>query len=297
MEMNYERYDYLPLNGYKNVFCQIQKVHNTSTDSLNVLHNNLVPYVEELMRLKPHWKFVASRMGGAVVGPDGTRGFAWGYVNIFENNEHIGEIDVAYAYRNGETILNYCYDNHRLSAKRQRGGWTKTSKLPKAVKEVVKSFRPRDMTEHVNERMRAVGNLVSTIHTLKWREFNAAFLNIQKQTPHFVMRYWDQLKPLIDEYGTTYSPDLPELYGKAKGTEHMLSDEKTLTIIVRGNEYIVVRTDGGDHKSTIMTSEELSAEVRGKLGMLKLSDVKHYVHNVGVRCAEDTYFILVGEDK
>lgn len=297
MEMNYERYDYLPLKGYNNVCCQIQKVHNTSTNSLNVLHSNLVPYVEELMRLKPHWKFVASRMAGPAVDSDGTRGFAWSYVNIFENNEHIGEIDISYTYRNGETILNYCYDNHRLSAKRQRGGWTKTSKLPKAVKEVVKSFRPRDTTEQVNKRMQAVSSIISTTHSSKWREFNLAFVNIQKQTPHFVMRYWDQLKPLFDEYGTPYSPNLPDIYSEAKGAEHLLSDEKTLTIIVRGNEYIVVRTDGGDHTSTIVTSEELSAEVRGKLGMLKLSDVKQYVPNVGIRCAEDTYFILVGEDK
>jgi hypothetical protein len=69
-----------------------------------------------------------------------------------------------------------------------------------------------------------------------------------------------------------------------------------VTIIVRPSDYLVVRT-GKDDKTDVQIKlpEELPAEVRRKLGILKLTELRQYVPDMGVHCAKDTYFIT-GKD-
>ena len=298
MAMNHDVYTYKELGGRKNVLCQIQ---NALASSLSLdaqeLAPELVPFVDELVKVKPHWKFVACRQGGTIRNHDGTLKRRWHYLEIYENNEHIGEIECTYSYRNHENVVVYCYDNHRLTDKRKRGGWTKSANLNKAVKGVLKAFRPRDVTEQVRDRMSYVERVIPNIVDAKRREFNVAFVNIRKEAHNFVMRNWESLKPLLDESGITYLKNIPELYESMELAEMLLSDSTTLTITVRPTDYIVVRSDGAERTHQIVTSEELPDMVRAKLGMLKLTEIKQYIPNVGVRCTHDTYFITLGDNK
>ena len=47
--------------------------------------------------------------------------------------------------------------------------------------------------------------------------------------------------------------------------------------------------------SSVVVSAGCSTEVRRKLGILKLVELRQYVPDMGVRCANDTYFIT-GKD-
>jgi len=294
--MDYNNYDYIELHGYKNVYRRESKAHATQHIVVSVLAPLLVPFVDALIEKRPKWKFVATNRTGVVKLDDGTAASSYSFLRVYENNETIGEIDYSHTYRNNESQISYAYDNERLAAKRQRGSWNKTTKLDKAVKDVLKAFRPKDTTEIVRDRMKLVGNIVSHRVQIETRDFSFSYGKLSDQMPNFVMSNWAILSPMMLEAGLQFDPTLPELYetaeiAKAMG-QSIGANGSSLCIIVRPNDYLVVRTSGDVE---IKTSEELPPEVRRKLGMLKLTEVKQYIPNMGIRCAEDTYFIT-GKD-
>jgi hypothetical protein len=294
--MDYNNYEYIELHGYKNVFRREHKSMVNPHVAVSVLHPILVPFVDALIEKRPKWKFVATNRAGTVRLDDGTTVFSYSFLKVYENNETIGEIDYSYTYRKDESQTSYAYDNERLAAKRQRGSWTKTTKLDKAVKDVLKAFRPKDTTEIVRERMKIVGGTVSHTVQMETRNFTFQYGKLSDQIPNFVMANWEMLSPMMLEAGLQFDPTLPELYETAQTAKAMGAsigqDGGGLSIIVRPNDYLVVRTSGDVE---IKTSEELPPEVRRKLGMLKLTEVKQYIPDMGIRCAEDTYFIT-GKD-
>ena len=296
MTMDYNTYDFIELDGYKNVFRRENKlmVHRHVPHSM--LHPNLVPFVDALIEKRPQWKFVATQRHGVVRLDDGTTAPSYGFLHVYENNEKVGEIDCGSTYYNDERRIAYQYDNERLAAKRERGSWTKTTKLDKAVKEVLKAFRPKDTTEIVREKMKIVGGAVNDAVYRITRTFTYPYNNLKDQMTNFVMSNWDMLSPMLLEAGITFEPALPELYAERElaleMAESIGENGGGLAIIVRPNDYLVVRTSGAVE---IKTSEELPAEVRRKLGMLKLTEVGQYIPEIGIRCAEDTYFIT-GKD-
>lgn len=300
MTLDYERYEYPPILGYTNVFYAVRKADAQNMQNINhMLHPNMVEYVERLMTAKPNWKFVCMRVYGQPRMPDGKTTYNWGFVRVYENNEQLGELDYTHTNRNGDSLLTFCYDSHRLVESRKRGSWSKTTNLNKAVKETLKALRPRDVGEQVKLRMETVKSVVGGAAATRRHTFSSAFSNIHKAAPNFVMRFWDRIKPLLDEAGLNYSDDLPELYESmqdATAMDDAITREDGVTIIVRQNDYIVSRVNSlGARTLDIMSSEQLPDEVRRKLGMLKLLEVKAYAPNMGVRCSEDTYFIRLGE--
>jgi len=294
--MDYNNYEYIELVGYKNVFRREHKSMVNPNAQPAVLHPILVPFIDALIEKRPKWKFVATQRQGMVRLDDGTPAPSYSFLKVYDSNEILGEIDFSYTYRNNESQTSYAYDNERLAAKRQRGSWTKTTKLDKAVKDVLKAFRPKDTTEIVRDRMKLVGSTVNNTVDAEARNFGFAYGRLNGQMTNFVMSNWAMLSSMMLEAGLQFDPTLPELYeaaevAKAMG-ESIGQNGSGLSIIVRPNDYLVVRTSGDVE---IKTSEELPPEVRRKLGMLKLTEVKQYIPDMGIRCAEDTYFIT-GKD-
>jgi hypothetical protein len=292
--MNYDEYTYTELDGYKNVFRQERK-DNVADQGL--LAAPLVPLIDTLVAKRPKWKFVAARRAGLTRVPDGTAILTWTFVEVYENNEKLGEIDYTYSHRDGENKIAYCYDNHRLMDKRKRGSWTKTTKMDKAVKEILKLFRPKDTTEIVRSRMELVAGVVEHTKNFAGHNFLRSYSNLRdRHLSNFVMSNWDILVPLLEKAEVPYDPNLPDHYASAEKAKAMAASLETdgVTILVRANDYIVVQATGDVE---IKTSEELPSEVRSKLGMLKLTEVKQYIPDIGIRCAPDTYFISGKDSK
>lgn len=303
MAMNYERYDYPEAVGYTNVVCQRTKGSAATRVVEDVINPKLVPFLDALIAARPHWKFVATRPNGTILGPNGNSVFAWSYLDIYEHGEQLGEIDFQSSYRDGENVIYYCFDNHRLAAKRQRGSWTRTSKLEKAVKDVLKTFRPRDISEQVAQRMEAVESLVSRATNNERRLFDSAWGHVTALMVPTIMRNWTTIAAMLEEDGVKFDQGIPDLYRRrnmARRAFEAVSRDSGVTIIVRQNDYIMVQEDPNQapnnrRTTKIVTSENLPDEVRRKLGMLKLTEVNQYLPDLGMRCKEDTYFIVLGE--
>ena len=295
MTMNHEGYTYTELDGYKNVYRREYKAQNNPYVGSALLDQRVAPFVDAIIAARPKWKPVCRQGAGMVTKPDGTKAPSFGSLQVYSENEEIlGEIDTTYTYRDNQSQLTYAYDNERLSAKRQRGSWSKSTKLDKAVKDVLKNFRPKDTTEIVRARMTIVSELVGEVIRGVHRKFMQPYGKLNEQLTNFVMCNWATLSPMFKEADIMFDPELPELYADSMKAKEMGVSvmDGGVSIIVRPNDYLVVR-DSGDVE--IKIAEELPAEVRRKLGILKLVEIKQYVPDMGVRCAKDTYFIT-GKD-
>lgn len=295
MTINHEGYTYTELDGYKNVYRREYKAQNNPYAGPAVLVPKIAPFVDAIIAQRPKWKFVCRQRQGSLLQDDGTQTPAFGSLQVYSETEEIlGELDTTYTYRGGESQLTYTYDNQRLSDKRLRGGWSRSTKLDKAVKDVLKNFRPKDTTEMVRERTATVHSVVGQVVQEAQREFMNPYATLNRQLTNFVMSNWSMLSPMFTEADITFDPKLPEIYAASIKAKEMGESLTTggLYIIVRFDDYLVVRPSGDVE---IKTSEELPAEVRRKLGILKLVEVKQYVPDMGVHCAKDTYFIT-GKD-
>jgi hypothetical protein len=301
MTMNHEGYKYFELDGYKNVYRREYQAQNNPYQGPAVLVPKLVPFVDAILAERPKWKFVARQRQGTVIKDDGTNTPAYGTLQVYsENEEGLGELDTTYTYRGGESQLTYTYDNERLSAKRQRGSWTKSTKLDKAVKDVLKNFRPKNTNEIVRERIALVSSVVGQTASEAHKRFMNPYAKLNQQMTNFVMYNWATLSPMFTKAGLEFDPELPETYAAAMKAKEMkesfFPDGGGVTIIVRPSDYLVVRTGKNDKTDVqIKLPEELPAEVRRKLGILKLTELRQYVPDMGVHCAKDTYFIT-GKD-
>jgi hypothetical protein len=302
MTMNYEGYTYTELDGYKNVYRREYKAQGNPYQGPAVLAPKLAPLVDAILAQRPKWKFVARQRTGTVLQDDGTSAHAFGALQVYtENDEILGELDTTYTYRGGESQLTYTYDNERLSAKRMRGSWSKSTKLDKAVKDVLKNFRPKDTTEIVRDRMALVGSVVGQTVAEAHNKFIGPYTKLNQQMTNFVMSNWSMLSPMFTEAGIEFDSQMPEIYAAAIKAKEMGESFRPngggVTIIVRPSDYLVVRNTDTDGKTDVQikTPEELPAEVRRKLGILKLTELRQYVPDMGVHCAKNTYFIT-GKD-
>jgi hypothetical protein len=302
MTINYDGYTYTELDGYKTVYRREYKAQGNPYQGPAVLAPKIAPFVDEILTHRPKWKFVCRQRAGVVTQDDGSQIPAYGSLQVYsENDELLGELDTTYTYRNSESQLNYCYDNERLSDKRQRGSWTRSTKLDKAVKDVLKNFRPKNTNEIVRERIALVGSVVGQTASEAHKKFMNPYSKLNQQMTNFVMYNWATLSPMFTKAGLEFDPDLPEIYAAAMKAKEMkesfFPDGGGVTIIVRPSDYLVVRNTGVDDKTDVQIKapEELPAEVRRKLGILKLTELRQYVPDMGVHCAKDTYFIT-GKD-
>lgn len=295
--MDYETFDYIPMVGYSNVYRQIPKNQAGGTTQYEP-HPYVKPLIDELVMARPNWAFVSHRSSVR----QGSTVSSATYFSVEESGEKLGELDVTVANRDGEGVVTYLFDTHRMAQERKRGVWTRTTKLDKAVKDILKAFRPRNITEIIKDRMTDARSNISRRATLEGRRFTDTYDTLENQLTNFVMDKWDTMTAMFDEAGLKYDHLLPELYEaklKAEEMHSMFRKGDGMTIHIRQSDYVVVRganPDGSDHIE-IRSSDGLPAEVRGKLGMLKLTEGNQFVPDVGMRCAQDTYYVMYKEQK
>lgn len=297
--MDYDKFDYPQLVGYPNAFVQRDKHATMSHPVTWELNTYLKPLVDALSRLRPSWKFVATRAGSNVSGVSTTDVRQCRTMIVYDgNNENLGIIDAGHTYRNGDSLLVYLYDTKRLNAKRQRGSWTQTSKLDVAIKGITKNFTPKNPTELLNEKISTLTNVLGGIRSRTGRAFNNDFQAIQSALPNFVMKHWGTISQMLRDDGIPVSEELPTLYA------HMQSGVKAYEaagnwrgalIYMRGSDYVVARKSSAMERDTTVTiigRDELPDNYKRNLGLLKLSEVGVAIDDVGIRADADTYFVI-----
>lgn len=280
-----------PCEGYKNVFVILDETRFKPGMTFWV-HKYTQTLIDVLIKKRPNWVFKARRLhsyeGQAITAAS---------FDVWENGEMLGDISTSTTTRTGETKIDYCYDTERLQEGRQRGGWTRTTKLDLAVKNILKAFYQKTITERVMEahsyvRSRLNANAVREGHScaVMARQVNAAITN-------FVIDNWEDLAPRMREAGIDLDDRMPDMFRewrKIEAVEEAYSKGKGYVIVLRGSDYALSQFGDVTKNMRIKASEDLPDIVRRNLGLLKLSAPGVTVPDIGLRISDYIYYVMDG---
>jgi hypothetical protein len=278
-----------PCEGFSNVFINRNPAF-VNPGMRFVVHDKVLPLVEELCKSRPQWTLKSAN--------EATTGYGVSahHFDVYENGQLLGEISVESGYRTDTgPVTYYRYDNPRLTLKRQRGMWNKTSKLDLAVKNILKAFHAKTLAETIVEVEQQVEIKLNTNTKNANADFDSGFRRMGAFITGYIMANWDTIAPELKARGAPVPDDLPErLTSKkeAEATERAYLDKQGFTILTRGSDYIMVRGRGDERETEVKSSEQLTDNIRRNLGFLKLSEGSRIIPNVGVRLNESTFFVI-----
>jgi hypothetical protein len=250
----------------------------------------MLPLIEELCKHRPQWTFKSANVSL------NTDVVAAHHFDVYENGQSLGEISVESGYRvDIGSVTYYRYDNPRLAHKRQRGIWTKTSKLDLAVKNILKAFHAKTLAETIVEVERQIEVKLNENTRTANADFDSGFRRMGAFITGYVMKHWDTIAPELKARGAPVPDDLPErlaVRNEAEATELAYRDKEGFTVITRGSDYIMVRGFGDERETEVKSSEQLTDNIRRNLGFLKLSEGSRIIPNVGVRLNDSTFFVI-----
>lgn len=285
--MTYQEY---PCEGYTNVYI-------TRDDSLVApnttfrVHPDTEPLVNALVAARPRWTFKSSR--GNPFDRSGT--IAARTFDVYEDGNAIGDITTTTTERTGEQLTDYCYDNDRLRDKRQRGSWSRSTKLDVAVKGILKSFHAKTINEIIHEKEGAVSSRLSRNSSSVGHIYQSKMRVLQPELNKFLMDNWATVTPMLKDAGISVDDTTLETYHRWMELESVTMAYLSgygCTIHTRGSDYIVVRGRGEDRQVEVKASEELSDTVRRNLGLLKLSEAGRTIPDIGMRESDNTFFVM-----
>ena len=193
------------------------------------------------------------------------------------------------------SVTYYRFDNPRLAHKRQRGIWTKTSKLDLAVKSILKAFHGKTLAETIVEVERQIEAKLNENTRTANADFDSGFRRMGAFITQYVMNNWDAVAPELKAMGAPVLEDMPERLAtrkEAEATELAYRDKEGFTVITRGSDYIMVRGFGDERETEVKSSEQLTDNIRRNLGFLKLHEGSRIIPNVGVRLNDHAFFVM-----
>lgn len=279
--------------GYSNVYI-VRDENHVKPNSVFKVHHYTKPLIDALLLKRPNWTFKARRVHNYHADELIAASF-----DVWCNGEMLGDISASSTTRTGEVKTDYMYDTHRLREDRQRGGWSKTTKLDVAVKNILKTFysktiseRVEDAHQHVQGKLRQNTAKESNAFHMKSRLVNAGITN-------FVMDNWEELAPRMRAAGVNLSDEMPTLFARLRDVENVersYSEQLGYVVVLRGSDYVLscCGDDNSPEGVMIKSSEQLPPTVRRNLGLLKLSQPGETISNIGLRIDDYTYFVMGG---
>jgi len=259
----------------------------------------MAPYIDELIAelapKRPRWKFY----GLWDYAGQGTVSKAY----VVADDECIGWIGVEHQWSTGEYL--YAYDSPSLNASRSRNHCTKTTKLKRAVSEIISNMQARDHKQIAAQMISAAAEAKNDVFRKKLYPFNSSLTAVQNKVGRIVLEAWGGLRSDLLTKAGIGSSLLEEVDGMvAQMDEHatMTSEVEhaangTLVYLIRPGTYLV-----GDIKEVIKPDTPFQFKehdtntvpefVRTGVGMLKLTDVGSYIMGYGYRLSDNKFYLF-----
>jgi hypothetical protein len=198
--------------------------------------------------------------------------------------ENIGSIGITTRYnRNGQYEQIYAIGNRRIAMSRDRGAKVETKHLKVAIKAVDKFFTPAPWDERLDATYDTGVSMIQFAEAEARRQLRQSEAQMHDILNKFVTDNWDMFLEGLDPKQLVIAEERVELHRSHKQMStlqmHAHSRINMLTVIIEGGNYVVQSADG----TNSYTSEQLTDEVRMKIGMLKLTDEREVLPDIGVK--------------
>lgn len=230
------------------------------------------------------------------------------YVEILQDGQLLGS--VAWRYLGYNQGYGFFVTNERIANQMARGNGYKTTNIDKAATKIKKMFKAKSLAELATEADTAAQQTLAECETTLTHTAYQQTRVIQEAANKYVMgagfdiflRYvHNEMNPSDSAKIKTALDERTDLHNKVRivgDTKRAFANGDAVVITRADNQYICGRrTSDTEGKLKTYTDADLPDAWRGKLGMLKLVEPKHYIENVGGRMSENTFVVLDEQPK
>ena len=286
MSIDYNTNTYVKIGSYTNVVNEIPS-HKLEGGGVSRLHGLLDQLVYKLALVHHEWQFVGedSWYNRAKEGYEVKR------LRIYEGPDQIGSILID-TWREPKFEIR----NARINAAMTKRNHKSTKDVDKAVKIVEQFFKSKTMAERVNEGRSKVS---SAIQNRKWtaeREFSTVMERLAPALATYVTLHMAEVRPILEAYGAPPSAlDMLMEKNEARKLTASVSDIRGkntgTTVLLHGDRYLII-PDGDPDTMRNATASQLSDDMRGKLGVLKVVNDNDAIESIGMRIDSTTFYLL-----
>lgn len=283
--INYDKHDYQNIESFSNVVLEVAK---GSPPVDMVIHSALSGVVRHVALRHPDW---------TLVGRDTYERNGYYHVSdfhFFAGRDYLGRVSKA-GYRSYDAKIEV--NNHRIGATRVKRGGMQTCDPKKAIKAIEKFFGVRNADELAEISRKEARSVIGNATWRTGGPFDDIMKKLAPAMATYIITHYDQMAPALVELGAPPQALslLADVFEAHKAAGNVSRTGRTRTVIVATQGRYLVTEEYG-FKYEMKCSEELSADVRGKLGMLKLTDVNpsghDFIPDVGVRISENVFCIV-----
>lgn len=290
-QMDHTKYDYAEVM-MPNIFIAYMKGEPRTEVKIE---GNLLLLTEKLAVKYPQWGFVATNYWPASASFQPPSYQARG-VNVYEGQEHLGDIHVDKYNPSGR--LTYLINNWRIQEAAARGGPIKTKSMDTAVKTVAKMFKAKTLSERMSTAVDIASTMLYHVHQSRSTLFRDSYNHVVHYLAPYIMENYSSIMDTAVKAGANKdtSERLETYYAEHKITEDMFlrwKNKSGTVVLLKGIKYALLSRDAKgkyDHIQTFST-ETLPTHIKQAVGMLKLLDTQQFLKGVGVRVANDVFFI------
>lgn len=286
MTIEYNKNTYVKLDNFSNVVNEIP-THKAHGDGKSIIYGQLWELIYKLALRHPEWQFV----GEDSWYDTSKEAFVVKRFRIYEGPDVLGSVSI-------ETWRDVKFEirNHRIHAAMAKRNHKSTKDVSKAVKIVEEFFKSKTLTERVGEARNAVAGAVSNQLWGATREFNNVMEKLSPALVTYVTLNLPTLRPILESYGAPASAldmlidkneprKVLELMNRAR------HNRVGTTVMLHGDKYVLLRDTDPD-RAEIVAASQLTDDMRGKLGVLKIVDDNAAIESIGMRINSTTFYLL-----
>jgi hypothetical protein len=252
----------------------------------SVVHPFMVPLIEAIQHKRPHWEFHARGFGNRGIGDDVNLVLHHTF-DIYDNGEKLGYIEKD--YNRGASV--YTAGSHRISNKRQVGGRKMSKHLKVVVAEVLKEVYPRTLDEIATDKYKQAFN---AMQQATYRDKRAYTRNVEVLYEP-MLEYltsgdrWDAFAATQDNPRVMQAKEAYHSLAEGSRVADNIAKSHHILLIERPKDIVIKPFDGAAHSTSL---DVLSDHIKTSLALLKMTEMDTLIDGVGVRTADDTFYIL-----
>lgn len=280
--IDYSKYNYTPIENYRNVVLRTAKALDTITNAK--LESEARNVVHPLAMRHHDWLFVAPESFGQTA-----KNFT-----VYKDGEELGSVIVSHSGV-------YEIINKRINKARIKAGGMRTSDAKRAVKLIEKFFDVRSASVLVKEANDAVSSARSDAQWRKRHQFESIWDSLGVPLATYILQNLDTLRPTLENMGAS-GVQLDMLGGKLEMYRAVQNvfDTNTTTkcVVLSGGKYIMFDPKGDPNVYTETADPTLLPDtVRANLGILKMQEVREqeqieYIQGIGGRISTNVFLVV-----
>jgi hypothetical protein len=276
--------------GMHNTYWPVASLDASSTERAkeSVVHPFMVPLIEAIQLKRPHWEFEATGFGDRDITTGHVRHYTF---DIIDNGEKLGSI--YREYRGSSNV--YAAKSHRIAGKRQIGMSKMSKHLKTIVSEVLKEMYPRTVAEIADDKYKTSYQAMQQA-TYKDKRAHMHTVDILRDS---MLAYltsgdrWAEFEAAPDKPSAMQAKSTYITVADNAGVADDIARSDHVVLVERPRDVIIKPANSAAYACSL---ELLPDDTKTKFALLKMAETNTILADVGIRTADDTFYILTKKE-